>query len=205
MKIFSYNFNLTERKIIARCDMNKIPTAILFTVFALAVISCGLFDKLAGGGPDMKKTDELWRDVPRMDGLSTSDIELPLAIKVLMRTVLSNLWRVNNEGEDKTPVSGDWIVFTTGGTPADVQNFYTNARMTSFGNWETSKKSTCLDGKDKGINGVLCVFQKTADQKEIKLAIIAMQDDKTRQTNVFYLRLEKDAENAVGNSATKSN
>jgi hypothetical protein len=185
--------------------MNKIPTAIIFAILAFAVMSCGLFDKLAGGGPDLQKTDELWSDVPRMDGLSPSEMELPLAIKILMRTVLNNLWRVNKEGEDKTPVSGDWIVFTTSSTPADVQSFYTNERMTSFGNWEPSKKSTCLDGKDKGFNGVLCVFQKTADNKEIQLAIIAMQDDKTKQTNIFYLRLEKDEDDAARNSATKSN
>jgi hypothetical protein len=182
--------------------MNKIPTAIIFAILALAVMSCGLFDKLAGGGPDLQKTDELWSDVPRMDGLSPSDMELPLAIKVLMRTVLNNLWRVNKEGEDKTPVSGDWIVFTTSGTPADVQSFYTNERMASFGNWELGKNSTCLDGKDKGVNGVLCVFQKTADKKQVELAIIAMQDDKTKQTNVFYLRLEKDAESPAGNTST---
>jgi len=181
--------------------MKNVIALILSGVLLLSVMSCGLVDKFTTGGQQMTKVDELWSDVPRMDGLSHSDLELPLTIKILMRTALNNLWRLNKEGEDKTPVSGDWIVFTSSGTPTDVQSFYTNSRMTSFGNWETSKQSTCLDGKDKGIDGTLCVFEKVADKKDIMLAIIAMKDDKSKQTNVFYLRLEKDADpNAINSN-----
>lgn len=183
--------------------MKNAVTAILGGVLLLAVLSCGLIDKFTGG-QDMTRVNELWSDVPRMDGLASSDMELPLAVKIFMRTALNNLWRLNKTGEDKTPVQGDWVVFTTGGPPADVRNFYTNERMTSFGKWEASKNSTCLDGKDKGIDGVLCVFAKVADNKETQLAIIAMQDNTTNKTNVFYLRLEKDA-GAAANSSTASN
>lgn len=184
--------------------MQNVRNAILFGVLALMVMSCSLIDKFMGSDENMKRANELWSDVPRMDGLSPSDMELPLTIKLIMRTVLDNLWRLNKEGEDKTPVSGDWIVLTLNGKPTDVQNFYTNLRMTSFGSWEASKESTCVDGKDKGIDGVLCVFQKVADKKEIILAIIAMKDDKSKQTNLFYLRLEKDVD-AGTNSSTAAN
>ena len=184
--------------------MKSTTTAVVFIIFVFAVISCNLAGKLIDTGTDMPRASELWSDVPRMDGLSPSDIEPPLAIKLIMRTVLNNLWRLNKEGEDKTPVSGDWIAFTHSGPPSDVQNFYTNDRMTSFGNWEESKKSTCVDGKDKGIDGVLCVFQKVADKKQIGLAIIAGQDEKTKQTTVFFLRLEQDADNTNSNSSTMS-
>src|SRR5215813_3871292 len=182
--------------------MKSTTTAVVFIIFVFAVISCNLAGKLIDTGTDMPRASELWSDVPRMDGLSPSDIEPPLAIKLIMRTVLNNLWRMNKEGEDKTPVSGDWIAFTHSGPPADVQSIYTNDRMTSFGNWEASKKSTCIDGKDKGIDGVLCVFQKVADKKQVGLAIIAGQDEKTKQTTVFFLRLEQDADNANSNSST---
>lgn len=184
--------------------MKNVPAAILFGLLLLAVMSCSLIDKFASGGQKMNKASELWSDVPRMAGLAQSDLELPLAIKLLLRTALNNLWRLNKEGEDKTPVDGDWIVFTSGKLPADVQNFYTNERMTSAGNWETGKESTCLDGKENGINGVLCVFQKVADKKEILLAIIAMQDDKSKQTNVFFLRLEQDAPSDANKPPTAS-
>jgi len=184
--------------------MKSINGAIVLVIFVFAAISCNLAGKLIDTGTDMPKASELWDDVPRMDGLSPSDIEPPLAIKLIMRTVLNNLWRMNKEGEDKTPVSGDWIAFTHNGPPEDVRNFYTNDRMTSFGNWEPSKQSTCVDGKDKGVDGVLCVFQKVADKKQIGLAIIAGEDEKTKQTTVFYLRLEQAGDNADSNTSTIS-
>src|SRR5262249_31863480 len=127
---------------------------------------------------------------PRMDGLSPSDLEMPFMVKLFMRTMLNNLYRLNKEGEDKTPVEGDWIVFSSSKPPAEVESFYTNERMTTFGNWEPSKNSTCFDGKDKGYPGVVCVFEKVADGKQIELLILAGQDEEKKQTNVFYLRLE---------------
>jgi hypothetical protein len=186
--------------------MKSISSAISVGVLIFVVMSCNLAEKFVPGGTDMSKTAELWSDVPRMDGLAPSDMELPLAMKVLIRTALNNLWRLNKEGEDKTPASGDWIVFTSDGKPLDVQNFYTNARMTSFGSWETSKESTCLDGKDNGIDGVLCLFEKTADKKQIGLAIVAMPDDKTKKTNIFFLRVEQPADaNAANKPASIPN
>ena len=114
--------------------MKNVISAILLSSLFIAVMSCGLVDKFTTGGQQMTKVDELWSDVPPMDGLTHSDLELPLTIKILMRTALNNLWRLNKEGEDKTPVNGDWIVFSSSGSPKDVQGFYTNSRMTSFGN-----------------------------------------------------------------------
>jgi hypothetical protein len=136
-----------------------------------------------------------------MDGLEPSEMELPLAIKVLMRTVLNNLWRFNKEGEDKTPVSGDWIVFSSSKTPADVQGFYTNDRMSSFGKWDSSMKPTCIEGKEKGIDGVFCVFHKIENGKEILVTVIAMPDEKPNRTDLFFLRLEKDSEPGAANTS----
>jgi len=185
--------------------MRNVISVIVSGAFLLSVMSCGLVDKFTTGGQQMTKVDELWSDVPRMDSLTHSDLELPLTIKILLRTALNNLWRLNKEGEDKTPVNGDWIVFTSSGSPTDVQGFYTNSRMTSFGNWEASKEKTCLDGKDKGTDGVLCAFEKIADKKDIMLAIIAVKDADSKKTNVFFLRLEKDADaNAVNSNKTNT-
>jgi hypothetical protein len=173
--------------------MKKVSFSIAIVVLMLVVMSCGLINRFTPVGEGMTRTSELWPDVPKMDGLTQSDMEMPLVIKVVVRTALNNLWQLNKEGEDKTPATGDWIVFTSAGTPADVESFYTNEKMTSFGNWEPSKKSTCMDGKENGFNGVLCVFQKVADNKQTGLAIISVQDDKTKQTSVFYLRVESPA------------
>jgi len=185
--------------------MKNLSLMLIFAILALVGLACNLGDRLdrfVDGDQKFERSTELWSDVPRIDGLSASEMEMPLAIKVIMRTVLNNLWRFNDEREDKTPAAGDWIVFTSSKAPADVQSFYTNERMTSFGGWEPSKKSTCLDGKENGVDGGLCVYQKIANGKEIGLALIAMKDDSTKQTNLFFIRVEKDAKPATANTST---
>jgi len=166
---------------------------IVCTMFV--VLSCGLIDRVTDLGiENLQRSEDLWPDVPRMDGLEHSDMELPLGVKLIMKAALNNLWRLNKEGEDKTPVSGDWVVYSTTKPPADVQAFYTNDRMTSFGVWEASKKSTCADGSDKGWPGIFCVFQKNDPTTETVLLIVAGQDEAKKTTNVFFLRLEKPVE-----------
>lgn len=182
--------------------MKKVRLSLVISVLTLVVLSCSLAEKMVPAGPDLERRAELWSDVPRIDGLETSEMEMPFAIKLVLRTALNNLWRFNKEGEDKTPARGDWLVFTSDKTPADFQAFYTNDRMTSFGNWEASKKSTCLNGKESGVDGALCAFHKIADGKETVMAVIAVPDEKTKKTNVFFVRIEKRAEPGTANTST---
>src|SRR6185295_1423499 len=95
-----------------------------------------------------------------------------------------------------------WIVFNTTRLPEDVKNFYTNERMTSFGGWEASNNSTCLDGGEKGISGVICVFvKKASDNKGVGLIIIATQDEQKKQTNIFFVRVEMNGTPAANKQA----
>jgi hypothetical protein len=183
--------------------MKKYASALAIVVLVLAVLSCSLINRFTSVGVDnLTRTNELWPDVPKMDGLDHSEMEMPLPVKLLMRTMLNNMYKLNKNGEDKTPVSGDWVVFSTTKSPQDVQAFYTNDRMTSFGNWETSKQQTCYDGTDKGYPGVLCGFKKVENGKEYELLILAGKEDKKNVTDVFYLRLESDAD-ANSNSSKR--
>jgi len=127
-----------------------------------------------------------------MEGLVSSEANMPIFVKVLMRTALNNLGRLNKEGEDKTKSTGDWAVFSTPKTAQDVQNFYTNDRMTSFGSWEASKNSTCLNGSQYNFSGVACVFRKVVNKRGIGLLIVAASDEQKKQTNVFFVRVETD-------------
>ncbi len=181
--------------------MKRILVAIFLVALALAASACGVVNTLTGGAVNqltggnsgnMKTVAALWSDVPKMDGLTPSQMDMPLPIKLVMRTAIGNLGRLNQAGEDQTTGNIDWIVFTSGKSATDVQNFYTNARMTASG-WEASDKSTCFSGGDAGVAqvGALCVFQKQQGDQQTQLAIIAAQDDQTKQTNVFFLRLEE--------------
>ncbi len=174
--------------------MNGKQVMACMIALALASAACGLIDTALNsvtGGDNMKTVAQLWSDVPRMDGLQQSDMDMPLGIKLVMRTVIGNLGRLNKEGEDRTTGNIDWIVFATNKTPDDVKKFYTNARMATAG-WQASDQSTCLSGSEQGVAevGLLCAFVKEQGNKETALVIIAAQDDKTKQTNLFFLRLE---------------
>lgn len=161
-------------------------------VIAMAVcaIACGsVVDRLAGG-QDMKKVNELWGDVPKMEGLTVSDLEMPVATKLILRTIIGNLGRFNREGEPQTTGDIDWMAFTTQRPSTDVSSFYTNEKMTAHGNWDASKESTCIDGKDKGASGVFCVFQKKIDGRPAGLVIVAAEDEASKLTNVFFVRIE---------------
>jgi len=172
--------------------MNKFLAAVLLGALVLATASCSRIINKLTNDQNLKKVGDLWSDVPRMDGLASSEADMPIYVKLLMRTALNNLYRLNNQNEDKTPSSGDWAVFTTGKSPQDVQSFYTNERMTSFGSWEANKNSTCLNGNEHGFSGVAFVFNKSANNRGIGLLIVASQDPQKKQTNVFFVRVETD-------------
>jgi hypothetical protein len=148
----------------------------------LAMLACAL--PIPGVGAQPTTIAAMWPDVPVMDGMTKSDLEVPVFVHILLTAVTK---QVLGDGQD----SGDWINYTTTKTPADVQAFYTPQLMAANG-WDASDKSTCLTGTDQGVPqvGVFCVFQKTLTGKTDGLMIIATQDDKTKLTNVFFVRVQ---------------
>lgn len=159
------------------------PKALLF-VLVLCAMGCGIADKLTGGG--MKAVPELWSDVPRMDGMTKSEGEMPAWLRLVVRPVLSTMMRGVNNGKD----AGDWDVafyIVTGKSPKEVSSFYTPQRMTSYG-WERKGDSNCMSLS--GDRAVLCAFTKRAGEKDVGLAVIAALDEQGQQTSVFFLRNE---------------
>ncbi len=175
--------------------MNRRTLVTALALPLLAILACNplssVVDKVTGGDSNLRTVSQLWSDVPRMDGLTPSDMDMPLPIKLVMRTIIGNLGLLNPEGQDRTTGNIDWIVFTSAKTPTDVQNYYTSQRMKATG-WDVSKDSTCLSGSEQGMAqiGVLCGFVKQSGNQETGLLIIAAPDDQTKQTDVFFLRLE---------------
>lgn len=174
----------------------------LLLVLLISLTSCSRIISKFIEDKNLTKVNDLWPDVPKMDTLASSEAELPVYIHVLMRTALNNLYRLNKQGEDKTPSKGDWAVFTTPKSPDDVRNFYSNERMTSFGQWDASQKSTCLDGKQYSFSGVACVFAKTVNNRGNGLLIVASQDEAKKQTTVFFVRVETDETSNANKPAT---
>lgn len=167
-------------------NITKIAFALSLMVFASLACSVG---SLVPGGDSggLRATNELWTDVPKMDGLGASDMELPLVARVFMETMMS---AVLSGGTG----NGDVAVFSTGKTAADIQAFYTNELMAAKG-WAASDQSTCLTGSEQGIEdiGLFCVFYKQAASTETGLMILATPGEQAGQTNVFFIRIENAA------------
>jgi hypothetical protein len=170
-------------------------SVVLFALFALLSLACGLLDTVVNNAVDnndhFTRTTSLWSDVPQMDGLKPSELDsMPPFIKLALRVILGNLGKLNPQGQDQTTGNIDWVVFATDKTPDDVSSFYTNQRMVASGWDDAGQNSTCVSGSESGYSqiGVFCVFVK---QKEnTQLVLVAAQDEQSGQTNVFFLRLQ---------------
>ncbi len=162
-----------------------------FIMVALGAVACSAAVNQLTGGDNFKKTVELWSDVPKMDGLGNPiDTELPTSIKLFMRTGLNLMMKGLGEGSPEW----DWLMFSTGKTPDDVSNFYTTARMAAPPYSWASDAAGCVSGQQAvAQGGVFCAFTKEQGNKQIGLLIIATQDEKTKETSVFYLRGESTA------------
>jgi hypothetical protein len=176
--------------------MNKVSGLLAVSILLTSILGCTkIAEKVVTPDQNFTRTSELWSDVPAMDGMTHSDeMDLPFTAKLLIRFALSNLWRVNNDNSpDNGPISGDWTAFTSKASTDDIEEFYSKARMASFGQWDTEKESNCVDGKKQGINnGVICVYKKVIDKHATLLAVMSIRDEKKNENDLFFLRLEKD-------------
>ena len=175
---------------------NKSRLILVFALIAFATMACFITDTVGstvgnavgnaiGGDTVFTTQGSLWADVPQMDGLVKSDLDIPLAGKLLLQTMMSQILAEGKGG-------ADWIAFTTQKTSADLTNFYTNELMATNG-WEATDSSTCLSGSDQGVAqvGAFCIFAKQEGIKDIGLMVIAIPDDKdSAKTNVFFIRIE---------------
>jgi hypothetical protein len=162
----------------------RVPLSLLLLV--LVTLACAVTDTVGGVADNLRGVTNLWDDVPRMEGLTASDKDLPLPVKLIIRTVLAQVIGGGGEGN-----SGDWILFTTDKTSDDVKAFYTNELMAEHG-WENSDTSTCLDGSDQGVTqvGAVCVFQKQEGNEYTGLLILSMAAEEAGMTNVIFVRVE---------------
>ena len=171
---------------------NKPRLISVIALLAFATMACFITDTVSNsvgnaitGDTVFKITATLWADVPHMDGLEKSELDIPLFGKLLLQTMMSQILA---EGKG----SADWVAFSTQKTSDDITKFYTNALMAANG-WEASEANTCLSGSDQGVDqvGAFCVFVKQEGIKDIGLMIIAAPDEKnSSNTNVFFIRIE---------------
>jgi hypothetical protein len=153
----------------------KVATPILALMLVIAIaVSCRFVETLTG---DRKAgtVSTLWSDVPSLPNATKADLEIPLGARLAIRALMQG--KIN------------FIAFTTDQSAADVQAFYSNERMKTAG-WTPSDKGCVGDTADKDNHGAVCLYKRKEGKQEEGLAIVLAQDEKTKKTEIFYVRIE---------------
>lgn len=136
--------------------------------------ACGMISSLLGG-KSSGTVNELWTDVPRMDGMTKTDMEMPLAARLGLQAVLQGRM--------------DFIAYTTDATPQEVVEYYNNERMAGQ-NWLAGDGAGCLGDAESAEEGGLCFFNKTTGEKSEVLGIVAAKDEESGKTAIFFARVD---------------
>ncbi|HEY8188231.1 MAG TPA: hypothetical protein VIF64_19335 [Pyrinomonadaceae bacterium] len=154
--------------------MRALSPILALILFLAVALSCKLAETLTGD-PKAGTVSTLWPDVPPLAGATKADLEIPLAARLAIRAMMQG--KIN------------FIAFTTDQSAQDVQNFYSKERMTAVG-WTPSEKGCVSDSEDEESHGAVCFFKRKTGTKEEGLAIVLAYDEKTKKTEVFYVRIE---------------
>jgi len=160
-------------------------------VAVIALLGCGLTDQLVAntvGGAKGNTVSNLWSDVPPIPGAQKQNIDLPITVQLAIQGLIKAGAASNEVQLDQF----DWIAYSTTQTPQQVGAFYSKEKMTAAG-WNAKDAGGCSIGGDANGGGGICAFGKgkaTANEKGSGLFIILAQDDKTKQTQVYFVRLE---------------
>ncbi|CAN5648723.1 hypothetical protein BH10CHL1_BH10CHL1_30540 [soil metagenome] len=175
---------LTQSTELSRLKRQPFMAALLLMLtFAMFMtMGCSIVSSLLGGKTS-GTVDDLWADVPRLDSLTKSNIDLPLSTRLIIKTAVSAA--MGKDGGDF-----NFIAFTTSKTPKEVMDFYTTQRMTEAG-WNSTNVPGCT-GDTSGATAVgsLCIFGKQVGKQGTALVLVVAQDESTKQTQLFYVRFE---------------
>jgi hypothetical protein len=117
----------------------------------------------------------LWSDVPPVSGATRTDLALPLGARLVIRTAMQG--------------KVSFIAFATEKSAQEVQDFYTKERMKSAG-WVAGEQGCISDSEDQKSQGAVCLFNRQDGKKKEGLAIVLSQDEKSKQTDIFYVRID---------------
>lgn len=161
--------------------METIKTALICALVLMLCLSCRMIDTLTENG-SAGTVENLWSDVPPFDGATKTDVSIPLGARLAIRAFMQG--KIN------------FITFTTESSAQEVQDFYTKERMKSAG-WKMSQKGCMGDTEGKKSQGAVCFFDRQDGDKKEGLAIILAEDEKSKQTDIFYARIDLTDEKAT--------
>ncbi len=153
---------------------------LLSAALLVTALGCGVLDSVVNqavsGGKPAGTVADLWTDVPKMDGMTKQNIDLPIAAQLAVKAM--------------TQGNFDFIAYSTSKTPQDVVSYYTADRMTSAGwNSDSSGGCTASAATSGGAGGGICAFDRTVSGKDTALLIVIAQDNQSNQTQLFFIRV----------------
>jgi hypothetical protein len=154
--------------------MQRLKPLLLLMALLAVVMSCRMAETLSGGSK-AGTVSNLWPDVPAFAGAQKADLEIPLGPRLAVRAMMQG--------------KVSFIAFTTDKSAEDVKTFYSNDRMKAAG-WTPNEKGCVGDSEDEKSEGAVCIYGRKDNGKEEGLAIIMAHDDKTKQTQIFYTRID---------------
>jgi hypothetical protein len=156
-------------------DKMRTPSILLGLILIVgAVVSCRMVESLTGN-KNAGTVSSLWPDVPPFAGAKKADLQIPLGARLALRAMMQG--KIN------------FIAFTSDQGAEDVKNFYTNERMKASG-WTPSEKGCVGDTEGEKNTGAVCFYQRKDGGKPEGLAIIIAQDEKKKETDIFYARID---------------
>ena len=157
--------------------MNRKVVTFALALAMMMTMACGALTSLIGSGT-AGTVNDLWADVPAMEGMTKANLQLPLAAQIGLNAALQGKF--------------NFIAFTTKKLPNDVQAFYTKDRMRAAG-WAGDSPGCSLSTSNGVANGGICIFSKTQAGKNIALAVFMAKEDPTKDLQIFFARVEDDA------------
>ncbi len=154
--------------------MKKFTSLTAIALIVLVVCSCKMVETLTGN-PSAGTVSGLWPDVPPFEGATKADLEIPLGARLLIRAAMQG--QIN------------FIAFKTNKSAQEVQDFYDKERMKVAG-WTPNEKGCVADTEDQKSQGAVCLFSRKGGDKQEGLAIVIAQDEKTKETQIFYARVQ---------------
>jgi hypothetical protein len=176
-RAFEINYSLSPEDAM---DINSAlitrKSTAIFALFLLVgvVISCRMVESLTGG-EKAGTVSSLWPDVPPFAGATKANVAIPLGARLALRAAMQG--KIN------------FIAFTTSKSAQDVKDFYSADRMKAAG-WTPNEKGCIGDTEDQKNQGAVCFFQRQDGNTKEGLAIILAEDEKTKQTDIFYARID---------------
>ncbi|MFN3706237.1 MAG: hypothetical protein ACK4WM_09640 [Thermoflexales bacterium] len=149
-----------------------------------ALAGCGWLEGILDG---RTKPASGWADVPMPPNLRLSEkSQLPLPVRLLLQALLQSSPQIGNvQLEDF-----ELLVYESPGTPTQIAQFYTTARMSAAG-WNMAGLG-CVDSSmlDLGGDVAACLFGKQSGQTRMFLGVLATRDTSLNKSMVYYVRLQ---------------